>query len=52
MVRNRSWKVWRNLVGKEVGRISARGGGVWAICDPRDVDDTLKSLERSESEAP
>jgi [acyl-carrier-protein] S-malonyltransferase len=45
-------KVGRNLVGKEVGRIAARGGGVWAICDPRDVEDTLKSLERSETEAP
>ncbi|QGA13645.1 hypothetical protein EYB26_001295 [Talaromyces marneffei] len=45
-------KVGRNLVGKEVGRISARGGGVWAICDPRDVEDTLKSLEKSETEAP
>ncbi|OKL58902.1 hypothetical protein UA08_05802 [Talaromyces atroroseus] len=43
-------KVGRNLVGKEVGRISARGGGVWAICDPREVEDIVRSLEESELE--
>lgn len=45
-------KVGRNLVGKEVGRISLRGGGVWAICDPRDIEDTLNSLQKSETEDP
>jgi [acyl-carrier-protein] S-malonyltransferase len=44
-------KVGRNLVGKEVGRIPTKGGGVWAICDPRDVEETLAALERSEIEA-
>lgn len=43
-------KVGRNLVGKEVGRISVKGGGVWAICDPRDVEHTLEALAKSELE--
>ncbi|KAL1994235.1 hypothetical protein VTN49DRAFT_2904 [Thermomyces lanuginosus] len=43
-------KVGRNLVGKEVGRVPTKGGGVWAICDPRDVEDVLKELEKTESE--
>jgi [acyl-carrier-protein] S-malonyltransferase len=43
-------KVGRNLVGKEVGRITAKGGGVWAICDPRDVEDTMEALARTELE--
>ncbi|KKK16568.1 malonyl CoA-acyl carrier protein [Aspergillus rambellii] len=41
-------KVGRNLVGKEVGRVVAKGGGVWAICDPREVEDTLAALEKTE----
>ncbi|KAL2223513.1 malonyl CoA-acyl carrier protein transacylase [Thermoascus aurantiacus ATCC 26904] len=41
-------KVGRNLVGKEVGRIMTKGGGVWAICDPREVEDILMALEKTE----
>ncbi|KAL4783251.1 acyl transferase/acyl hydrolase/lysophospholipase [Aspergillus varians] len=41
-------KVGRNLVGKEVGRVMTKGGGVWAICDPRDVEETLNALENTE----
>jgi [acyl-carrier-protein] S-malonyltransferase len=43
-------KVGRNLVGKEVGRSVAKGGGVWAISDPREVEQTLRSLEETEAE--
>jgi [acyl-carrier-protein] S-malonyltransferase len=43
-------KVGRNLVGKEVGRSFAKGGGVWAISDPREVEQTLRSLEETEAE--
>jgi [acyl-carrier-protein] S-malonyltransferase len=43
-------KVGRNLVGKEVGRSFAKGGGVWAISDPREVGPTLRSLEETEAE--
>ncbi|KAL3450923.1 acyl transferase/acyl hydrolase/lysophospholipase [Aspergillus insuetus] len=43
-------KVGRNLVGKEVGRVMAKGGGVWAICDARDVEDILVALEDTERE--
>lgn len=43
-------KVGRNLVGKEVGRSFAKGGGVWAISDPREVEETLRSLEETEAE--
>lgn len=42
-------KVGRNLVGKEVGRIHAKGGGVWGISDPREVEDFMKALEETES---
>lgn len=38
-------KVGRNLVGKEVGRSTAAGGGVWAISEPKEVESTLKALE-------
>ncbi|QSS51602.1 malonyl CoA-acyl carrier protein transacylase [Histoplasma capsulatum var. duboisii H88] len=41
-------KVGRNLVGKEVGKSSARGGGVWAICDPREIEQTLTDLIKSD----
>ena len=44
-------KVGRNLVGKEVGRSGAKGGGVWAIQDPKDVESTLRSLEETKAEA-
>ncbi|KAF2864056.1 FabD/lysophospholipase-like protein [Piedraia hortae CBS 480.64] len=42
-------KVGRNLVGKEVGmKGSVRGGGVWAISDPREVEGILRELEETE----
>ncbi|OJD16435.1 hypothetical protein AJ78_03376 [Emergomyces pasteurianus Ep9510] len=41
-------KVGRNLVGKEVGKVSARGGGVWAVCDPREIEQLLSDLNKSE----
>jgi [acyl-carrier-protein] S-malonyltransferase len=44
-------KVGRNLVGKEVGRSGAKGGGVWAISDPKEIEATLRSLEETKSEA-
>jgi [acyl-carrier-protein] S-malonyltransferase len=44
-------KVGRNLVGKEVGRSGAKGGGVWAISDPKEIEGTLRSLEETKSEA-
>ena len=43
-------KVGRNLVGKEVGRSGAKGGGVWAISDPKEVEATLRSLEATAAE--
>lgn len=43
-------KVGRNLVGKEVGRSVAKGGGVWAISDPKEVEATLRSLEETHTE--
>jgi len=43
-------KVGRNLVGKEVGRSSAKGGGVWAICDPRDIDNIMIAVDHNESD--
>jgi [acyl-carrier-protein] S-malonyltransferase len=44
-------KVVRNLVGKEVGmrgRDYIKGGGVWGICDPREVEGVLRALEQTE----
>jgi [acyl-carrier-protein] S-malonyltransferase len=42
-------KVGRNLVGKEVGMKGAvKGGGVWGISDPREVERVLRDLERTE----
>ncbi|PGH17972.1 hypothetical protein AJ80_04593 [Polytolypa hystricis UAMH7299] len=41
-------KVGRNLVGKEVGKVSTKGGGVWAISDPNDVEEVLNALEQTE----
>ncbi|PHH84141.1 hypothetical protein CDD83_2411 [Cordyceps sp. RAO-2017] len=41
-------KVGRNLVGKEVGvrgRDRVKGGGVWAITDPSEVEEVLRGLE-------
>ncbi|CAG7917237.1 unnamed protein product [Penicillium olsonii] len=41
-------KVGRNLVGKEVGRIDTKGGGVWAVSDPREMSDIMVALEATE----
>lgn len=44
--------VGRNLVGKEVGmrgKDTVKGGGVWAITDPTDIDKVLRDLERTEN---
>ncbi|KAE8144622.1 acyl transferase/acyl hydrolase/lysophospholipase [Aspergillus avenaceus] len=43
-------KVGRNLVGKEVGRDMVRGAGVWAVCDPCDLEIIMNSLEQTENE--
>ncbi|QKX56424.1 uncharacterized protein TRUGW13939_03529 [Talaromyces rugulosus] len=43
-------KVGRNLVGKEVGRISSKGGGVWGLSDPREVEEIMRALEKPEYE--
>ncbi|KAL4963175.1 ACP S-malonyltransferase [Aspergillus stella-maris] len=45
-------KVGRNLVGKEVGKVMVKGGGVWAICDTRDIKETMMALEKTEIERP
>ncbi|KAJ5172271.1 hypothetical protein N7492_004864 [Penicillium capsulatum] len=44
-------KVGRNLVGKEVGRINTKGGGVWAASSPKEMEDMMIALEQTESEA-
>ncbi|KAK8120766.1 S-malonyltransferase [Apiospora kogelbergensis] len=44
-------KVGRNLVGKEVGMRGmdeVKGGGVWAITDPLEIEDALRGLEKTE----
>lgn len=44
-------KVGRNLVGKEVGmrgRDVVRGGGVWGVTEPREVETVLRGLEETE----
>jgi [acyl-carrier-protein] S-malonyltransferase len=45
-------KVGRNLVGKEVGmrgRDLVKGGGVWGISDPKEVEEVLKALDETEA---
>ncbi|KJR80558.1 [acyl-carrier-protein] S-malonyltransferase [Sporothrix schenckii 1099-18] len=45
-------KVGRNLVGKEVGmrgKDLVKGGGVWAITDPTEIEEVLRGLEETES---
>lgn len=45
-------KVGRNLVGKEVGvrgRDRVKGGGVWAITDPSEVEEVMRGLEETAS---
>jgi [acyl-carrier-protein] S-malonyltransferase len=44
-------KVGRNLVGKEVGmrgKDTVKGGGVWAITDPTEIEEVLRGLEETE----
>lgn len=44
-------KVGRNLVGKEVGmrgRDLVRGGGVWGVTEPKEVEGVLRGLEETE----
>ncbi|KOS20198.1 Malonyl CoA-acyl carrier protein transacylase [Escovopsis weberi] len=44
-------KVGRNLVGKEVGmrgRDRVKGGGVWALTDPDEVEEVLRALEETD----
>jgi len=44
--------VGRNLVGKEVGmkgKDLVKGGGVWGINDPREIEGILKALDETES---
>ncbi|KAK0116654.1 hypothetical protein ONS96_012508 [Cadophora gregata f. sp. sojae] len=45
-------KVGRNLVGKEVGmrgRDTVKGGGVWGISDPKEIEEVLRALEETEA---
>ncbi|KAI6800830.1 FabD/lysophospholipase-like protein [Hortaea werneckii] len=43
-------KVGRNLVGKEVGMKGAvKGGGVWGISDPKEIESILRDLDRTET---
>lgn len=44
-------KVGRNLVGKEVGmrgKDMVKGGGVWAITHPSEIEEVLRGLEETE----
>jgi [acyl-carrier-protein] S-malonyltransferase len=44
-------KVGRNLVGKEVGmrgKDLVKGGGVWAVTDPSEIEEVLRGLEETE----
>ncbi|KAK7190781.1 hypothetical protein DPSP01_006616 [Paraphaeosphaeria sporulosa] len=42
-------KVGRNLVGKEVGMKGAvKGGGVWGITTPQDMEEVVKALDDTE----
>lgn len=44
-------KVGRNLVGKEVGRVPTRkGGGVWSISDPKEVEGVMRDLEEEKEQ--
>ncbi|KAL6866001.1 hypothetical protein ACO1O0_002101 [Amphichorda felina] len=45
-------KVGRNLVGKEVGmrgKDLVKGGGVWAITDPTEIEEVLRGLEETKN---
>lgn len=44
-------QVGRNLVGKEVGmrgKDLVKGGGVWAITDPSEIEEVLRGLEETQ----
>ncbi|KAI9811587.1 MAG: hypothetical protein M1827_005336 [Pycnora praestabilis] len=44
-------KVGRNLVGKEVGmrgRDAVKGGGVWGISDPKEIEEIMKALDETD----
>lgn len=44
-------KVGRNLVGKEVGmrgKDTVKGGGVWSISDPKEIEEVLRGLDETE----
>jgi [acyl-carrier-protein] S-malonyltransferase len=42
-------KVGRNLVGKEVGmKGSVKGGGVWGITSPKEMEEVVRALEDTE----
>lgn len=43
-------KVGRNLVGKEVGRVNTKGGGVWAVSNPKEIESMMVALEETEPE--
>lgn len=45
-------KVGRNLVGKEVGRVGRmrKGGGVWAVTGPEDMEALMEAIEEVERE--
>ena len=45
-------KVGRNLVGKEVGMRGSdlvKGGGVWGISDPKEIEEVLRALDDTET---
>lgn len=43
-------KVGRNLVGKEVGmKGGVKGGGVWGISAPNEIEEILRALEQTEN---
>jgi len=43
-------KVGRNLVGKEVGmKGSVKGGGVWGLSAPREVEEIMRGLDDTET---
>ncbi|KAF1937542.1 malonyl-CoA-acyl carrier protein-like protein transacylase [Clathrospora elynae] len=44
-------KVGRNLVGKEVGMKGAvKGGGVWGITSPKEIEEVVRALDDTEGE--
>ena len=48
-------KVGRNLVGKEVGmkgRDVVKGGGVWGVSDPKEIEEIVKALDETEKVQP